>query len=370
MAQRQTEHKVFQAFTTKIDAEQGIVEAIVNVFGILDDGGDIVQSGSFVKTLTERARRVKVLNAHNSWDVRSVIGKVLAMREVGRDDLPESVLKEWPEATGGLWTQTQYLLDTPEGKGAFDRIKADAVNEYSIGYEAMQVEYRKVDWRGQQVNARLLKEVRLWEYSPVVWGMNPATATTGVKGDKEMSAQGAVMRVGDYLQGQTRYVVNSAANRMLIYGRFSAEDVKAINTALDAAMAAFVASLPESLALMPMSSGGWNWDSADAPEGSKASPPLAPSPLYGEGESKAVSMDEKAGRVLSTRNITKIRAAVVSLTEVLADAGDDSDDSGDEEEAGKAGAQAGPEAEMPPPTDEARAKLLADIEQHLATMEA
>ncbi len=367
MGQRQVEHKVFPAFTLKVDAEQGIVEAIVNVFGILDDGGDIVLSGSFIKTLTERARRVKVLNAHNSWDVLSVIGKVMAMREVGREELPEQVLKEWPEATGGLWTQTQYLLDTPEGKGAFDRIKADAVNEYSIGYEAMQVEYKKIDWRGQAVNARLLKEIRLWEYSPVVWGMNPATATTGVKGDgKEMTPQGAVMRMGDCLQGKMRSAVNSTANMMLTYGRCSNDDVKAINAALDAAMAAFTAALPENTALMPMSSGGWYYDSADAPESEKGRTPEQP--LF----------EDKAGRVLSTRNITKIRAAVVGLTEVLADAGESLDDSTDnsgditDEEAGKAGAQAGPEMGQPvqPPTDEARAKLLADIEQHLSTLEA
>ena len=76
------------------------------------------------KSINERGRQIQVLNSHNSKRIEDVIGIPLEVKEVERDGLPDEVKAEWPEATGGLFTQTKYLLDTPEGLGAFIRIKA------------------------------------------------------------------------------------------------------------------------------------------------------------------------------------------------------------------------------------------------------
>lgn len=191
------EHKVSPVYITSVDEAQGIVEAVVNVFGILDDGNDVVQRGAFTKTLTERGLKVKVLDNHRADSVMRVVGKVLEAREVGRDALPANVLAQWPEATGGLWTKTQYLLNTPEGEGVFRRIAAGAVDEYSIGYTAMQVDYQKMTLPdGRTISARILKELRLYEYSPVIFGMNPATATVGVKGEPHPQADAPTPDMG------------------------------------------------------------------------------------------------------------------------------------------------------------------------------
>lgn len=179
--QRPRETKQQAGALLDLSASEGIVEAIVSVFGVLDEGGDIVVPGAYAKTITERGRRIRVLDHHNSYSVRDVIGVPLAMRELSRDELPAEILSQWPEATGGLWTKTQYLLNTEEGAGVFARIASGALAEYSIGYQVMQASYQDVDWRGSIVPVRLLKEIKLWEYSPVVWGMNPATATVQVK---------------------------------------------------------------------------------------------------------------------------------------------------------------------------------------------
>ena len=178
---RPTETKQQDAILLDVSPAEGIVEAVVSVFGVLDDGGDLIVPGAYAKTITERGRRIRVLDHHNSGSVRDVIGVPLAMRELSREELPASILSQWPEATGGLWTKTQYLLNTAEGAGAFARIASGAVSEYSIGFQSLQVAYQDIQWRGQVVPARLLKEIKLWEYSPVVWGMNPATATLHVK---------------------------------------------------------------------------------------------------------------------------------------------------------------------------------------------
>jgi len=126
-----------------------------------------------------------VLDAHNSDSVLNVIGKPLALWEVGRDALPAKVRMSYPDATGALMARTQFLMDTPEGKGAFARIRDGAVDEYSIGYDPITADYTEEEHDGKSITVRNLKEIRLWEYSAVPFAMNPATSTLSAKADKQ-----------------------------------------------------------------------------------------------------------------------------------------------------------------------------------------
>ena len=174
------EYKTIAFKGYKIEEDKGIVEHIVSVFGIEDLGGDVVHPGAFTKTIQERGERIRVLDSHRRSSVLDVLGKVLSLREVPKDKLPAEILKEYPKATGGLWARTQFLLDTPEGKGAFLRIKAGAVDEFSFGYDTLDEDFSD-DEKGHEV--RNLRTIRLWEYSPVIFGMNPATTVLGVKSE-------------------------------------------------------------------------------------------------------------------------------------------------------------------------------------------
>lgn len=179
------EHKTLPFFVTKIDGDQGVVEHTVAVMGNVDLGGDRIQPGAFTKTITERAGKIRVLDAHNSTSILNVIGKPLSLWEVSRDELPAKVRTAYPDATGALMARTQFLMDTPEGAGAFSRIRDGAVDEYSIGYDPITAEYSDETVAGEERAVRNLKEIRLWEYSPVPWGMNPATSTVSAKADKQ-----------------------------------------------------------------------------------------------------------------------------------------------------------------------------------------
>jgi HK97 family phage prohead protease len=174
------EKKVFSAFATKAE-EQGIVEAIVAVMGNVDEGGDVIHPGSFAKTIAERLGKIKVLDAHRTDSTARVIGKPLEARELVRSELPDELLQRHPEACGGLWTRTQFLIDTPEGEGAFKRIKAGVLDEWSIGYDALDSDYSKITKDGKEITVRNLRTIKLYEYSPVLWGMNAATATLSAK---------------------------------------------------------------------------------------------------------------------------------------------------------------------------------------------
>lgn len=175
------EQKVFTSFLTKA-SDQGVVEAIVAVMGNVDDGGDILHPGAFSKTISERSGKIKVLDSHRTDSTSRLIGKPLEMRELGKQELPPDLLMHYPDATGGLWTKTQFLVDTPEGEGAFKRIKAGVLDEWSIGYDALDTDYSKITKDGKEITVRNLRTCKLYEYSPVLWAMNSATATLSAKG--------------------------------------------------------------------------------------------------------------------------------------------------------------------------------------------
>lgn len=302
------EHKTLPALTVKAEEGSGIVEAIVSVFGVIDGGNDIIHPGSFTKTITERTRKIRVVDQHNTGSVRDVLGLVLELREVGRDALPPELLAKYPTATGGLYTKTQYLLDTPEGLGAFTRIKAGAIDEYSIGYEALDVDYSRVKSEaGSDIRVRNIRTIRLWEYSPVIWGMNPATATVGVKSEestvtepvaddnKETTANGRTIRLGDSLYARVTSAFNNEVTWMLGSGYLDQDQWTLLTDQFRSQLDAFIASVPEDLALMPLND-YWMLSGGSPTE-------------------------MKAGRILSAANAARIKAALENLTEVLREAG-------------------------------------------------
>ena len=181
MANKAKETKTFPGYVLKADEDSGIVEAYVSIMGIIDDDipPDLIELGAFSKTIRERGpagiRRIRVLHQHR-WD--EIIGKPLVMAEHDRSQLPNSVLERYPEATGGLFTQTQFVLDVQRAREDFALLKAEAANEWSIGFDTMDSEWDQ-DEEGNEF--RRIKEIRLWEYSPVTWGANPGTVTTDVK---------------------------------------------------------------------------------------------------------------------------------------------------------------------------------------------
>lgn len=275
------ERKVVPSFVTKVDQEQGIVEHTVAVMGNVDLGGDRILPGAFTKTITERAGKIRVLDSHNSGSVLDIIGKPLSLWEVGRDSLPAEVRTKYPDATGALMARTQFLMDTPEGKGAFTRIRDGAVDEYSIGYDPFDVTYTDEMHDGKNVSVRNLGTIRLWEYSPVAFAMNPATSTLSAKEDapqadadppryvgdegesatpaedvqgkadepgteeKELGPDGRPRRkLGDFLTGSIHRVFSIIADDLIINGFLSQEQRRLMSGAIGDALDVLNARIP------------------------------------------------------------------------------------------------------------------------------
>jgi len=175
------ETKIFPGYVLKADEDTGIVDAYVSIMGIVDEDmpPDMIESGAFTKTIQERgpagANKIRVLHQHR-WE--EVVGKPLSLVEHTRDQLPTELLKQYPEATGGLFTRTQFILDVQRAREDFALYKAGAMDEWSIGFDTLDAD---MDKGADDEAFRRIKEVRLWEYSPVTWGANQATTTTNVK---------------------------------------------------------------------------------------------------------------------------------------------------------------------------------------------
>lgn len=179
----QTEYKSTGFLPLKIDEAEGIVEHLISVFGVLDMGKDIVHPGAFSKTILERKDQIRVLDAHQRRSILNIVGMPLLLKEISREDLPEKIKEKYPEATGALWAKTQFLMDTPEGKGTFQRLISGAAEEFSFAYDTLDSDETDMVVDGKEMTIRNLRTLRLWEYGPVVFGMNPATTVVGAKDD-------------------------------------------------------------------------------------------------------------------------------------------------------------------------------------------
>lgn len=175
------------------DEAQGIVECFVAGIGNKDSVGDICLPGAFDASL--KRRKPRVVWGHN-WN--EPIGKVLDIYEVGPKD-PRLPAKMRAQNIGGLFARVQFNLKSERGREAFSNVSFfGEEQEWSIGYKTLDAVF---DTNRQ---ANLLKEVELYEVSPVLHGANQLTATISIKSDEqqiqtqdsssEVDEKGAVLR--------------------------------------------------------------------------------------------------------------------------------------------------------------------------------
>lgn len=134
--------------------EEGVIEGYVTKWGTIDDYNSTFERGCFAKTLKERGARVKVLWNHLE---NELIGKPLELRE---DDI-------------GLFARLKLVLPVQRGMEAYELAKAEALDSFSFGFRSIKDAW--VD------GVRRIKEVALYEVSPVVFEANENALITGVR---------------------------------------------------------------------------------------------------------------------------------------------------------------------------------------------
>lgn len=134
----------------------GEYEGHFSVFGNVDDGNDIARPGMFKKTIQENAHRVKVFFAHDWMKPLGPPPRTLAEDSVGLF------------AAGKLTTASFW------GNEVWQLMRDKAITEGSFGFVAVKADYDEEGFRN-------LREVKLYEISPVPLGMNPLTNIRAIK---------------------------------------------------------------------------------------------------------------------------------------------------------------------------------------------
>ena len=160
-----------------VSADEGIVETIISVTGIVDNVKDRILPGAYTKTLARR--KPKGVWSHD-WD--TPVSKTLDVKELmpGDPELPSLMPngEPWPSGAGALKVKTQFNLETQRGREAYsDVVFFGEEQEWSIGYN-VPVGGAKVD---QKSGVREIAMLELYEYSPVLFGAMPLARTTSVK---------------------------------------------------------------------------------------------------------------------------------------------------------------------------------------------
>lgn len=126
------------------------IEGYASLFGLTDQGGDVVMPGAYARSL-DRLRR----------EGRAV--RMLWQHDAGQ---PIGVWDEIAEDGHGLKVKGRILTEVDKGREAAALVGAGAIDGLSIGYRTVTAEK---DAKGQ----RLLREVELWEVSLVTFPMLP-----------------------------------------------------------------------------------------------------------------------------------------------------------------------------------------------------
>ena len=128
--------------------EGHVIKGYASLFGLADQGGDIVAPGAYAASLSRlgaRGDKVRMLWQHDPAQ-------------------PIGIWEEIREDDRGLWVRGRLLPEVAQAREAAALIAAGAIDGLSIGYRTVRAER---DRQGR----RVLTEVELWEVSLVTFPM-------------------------------------------------------------------------------------------------------------------------------------------------------------------------------------------------------
>ena len=142
----------------------------------LDLGGDVIEPGAFRQSLAElrAGRDIPLLDSHNPYSVRNVIGHVVSAKEDRR----------------GLWAKIQ-VIEGVDGDELLHRIRGPGspVSGLSIGYNVPRGGAQE-----REDGVRVLNEIEWHELSVTAFPMNLLARIQSVEGEPTRAAAGGAVR--------------------------------------------------------------------------------------------------------------------------------------------------------------------------------
>lgn len=165
------------------NAEEGTFTGLASAFGTLIDTfpPTRIHRGSFRKTIREQRSRVKVLWQHSP-------------------DWPIGVPTRMRETEAGLEVTAKITQNTQMGREALALMREGIVTELSIGFDAVKFDFQEEKDIGM---VRHIREVRLWEFSPVTFAANAGAVIRSVnrRDDVPPSLEALLSEVRQRLEG-------------------------------------------------------------------------------------------------------------------------------------------------------------------------
>lgn len=152
-----------------VDMKKRTVCFHASMFGNIDSDEDIIQSGSYLKTIQENgpAGKNRVWHLFNHWL-----------------DWPLSKPKLLKEDNVGLYVESM-LPDTDKASDTLKLYEAGYLTEHSVWIQIIKAINQTAEGR----DIRLIQEVKLMEVSSVLWGANEQAQTIGIKSIAEINSR-------------------------------------------------------------------------------------------------------------------------------------------------------------------------------------
>jgi HK97 family phage prohead protease len=307
--------------------KRGLFAALVSVFGNVDRSGDRMMKGAFTKSIKrwmESGRPIPVIWSHEWKDPHSYIGQVN----------PADV----KETDKGLVVAGKLdIEDNPNALKIYDLLASGRLKEWSFGYEVLEERIAKD-------LARDLLEVDLIEVGPTLKGANPQVATLAMKNavavEAEAETESKAVDGSAWDGSRAMGACSSAADyRSICAGERSAgEPDERQHWALPhhyLGRGPNAGGVRNALSRLPQTQGLSNRASAEShlqrhmgEVSPKAVEPEEESPLEATTVTTVVtswdpSIEQKIGRVISSKTESRLRRIQQELEEILAQVGEE-----------------------------------------------
>tara|TARA_R100000329_G_scaffold42442_2_gene39403 strand:+ start:8081 stop:9619 length:1539 start_codon:yes stop_codon:yes gene_type:complete len=170
------EYKKIQVEFKEGDEEKGKVAAVFSLFNDIDTDGDVVLPQAIKSGFDKESETVPMVWAHQ-WDKPIGKGKIVKDEEKAIFD-------------------GEFFMDTESGAEAYKLVKnMGNLQQWSFGFRVNDSEYGKFakSANDEEQDVRYLKDLSVYEVSPVLVGANQETFTMAIKSQKDDTDQKGVL---------------------------------------------------------------------------------------------------------------------------------------------------------------------------------
>lgn len=299
------ERKTLKFEIKSVDEETGIIEGYGATFSDKPDSyNDIIDPGAFTKTLKEQKDSIVSLFNHN------------IMEPIG--------LPELSQDKNGLWAKIHLVMEVQKARDVLALARAGVIKRMSIGYDTV-----KSDFIG---GVRHLKEIRLYDVSPVVFAANPEATIMSVKDVSTLSNEDLTSLERSALE-EMKKRVEAEEERMELKpyphehscrlrdpGDFQPNSFRRITRQHDSKEYDIILGKLKGEDSMTPQAFRYNkdtWDESDARSHCTEHDGIKFEPATQKQDTPSEEKEEKAGRVLSSASMGKVRSALEALQALL-----------------------------------------------------